>query len=87
MSYIIDQIQETRESFGPYRYKIFKDNQEVAIYWHDYRGDSMGIIIRETGFEVDPPFGRCSDFVTGGGPQPLRLSKKAKQYLDSLINC
>jgi len=84
MSYSVDQIQETRESFGPYRYRILKNGEEFAIFWHSYRGECEGIKIISTNYEEDPPFGMCSAFLAGGGPLPLRLSDTAQAYLDEL---
>ena len=84
MSYSIEHIQEVRKEFGPYRYKIFKDGEEFAIFWHDFRGDCEGIRMLSSDHEEAPPFGPCSDFLTGGGPLPLGLSARAVSYLNSL---
>jgi hypothetical protein len=84
MTYSIELIEETRESFGPYRYRIFKGGKEFAIFWHDYRGECDRIRISSSEREESPPFGMCSEFLTGGGPLPLGLSKRAVSYLDSL---
>jgi hypothetical protein len=81
-TYTIEPIDEERESFGPYRYRIFRDDQEIALYRHDYRGDTVDIRFLKTGRRTDPPFGRCTDFLTGGGPEPLGLTERAKWYLD-----
>ncbi|WP_269527151.1 hypothetical protein [Coraliomargarita parva] len=85
VSYTVEQMNEERESFGPYRYTISKDNKEIAIFSHDYRGEVAGIKVISTGHEVDPPFGMSSDFLTGGGRFPLGLSSKAIDYLDQLL--
>ena len=84
MSYTIQQIQEPRISFGAYRYKIFKDGAEIAIFSHDYRGECIGVLPSATNQMEDIPFGMCSEFLTGGGPLPTGLSDAAKSYLDSL---
>ena len=84
MPFSIERSQDERKPFGPYRYRILKDDAEFAEYWHDYRGDEMGIRLHSSEHEEDPPFGKCSDFLAGGGPQPLALSRKAVEYLKSL---
>ena len=85
MSYTVRQIDERRESFGSYRYTIYQGKKQVAVFWHNYRGECEGIQVLESGFTEDPPFGMSSDFLTGGGPLPLGLSVEAVQYLDKLI--
>lgn len=85
MTYSIEQIEETREPFGPYRYRILLNGEEVAVFMHNYRGECEWISTAD-GREEDPPFGKCSDFLTGGGPLPTRLTKKAAEYLDSLLS-
>jgi hypothetical protein len=82
--YSVEQIAESRAEFGFYRYRIFKGNEEFAIFWHDYRGDCEGIRVLASGREENPPFGPCSDFLTGGGPYPLGLSRAAVEYLETL---
>lgn len=84
MSYSVVNIIEERKGFAPYRYKIFKDGKEFAIFWHDFRGDCDGIRTLPSGREEHPPFGSCSEFLTGGGPLPLGLSARAINYLNSL---
>lgn len=81
MSYTIEEINDKRESFGEYKYRIFKNGQLVAHYWHDYRGDEHGIDFID-GESESWPVGRMVDFLTGGGPQPLGLSKRAVEYLN-----
>ena len=83
MSYSVEHIAESRGASGSYRYMIFRDGHEFAIFWHDYRGDCEGIKLLLSGREVDPPFGRCSEFLTGCGPHSLGLSEKAVCYLNS----
>jgi hypothetical protein len=82
--YRIEQDDSTkRKSFGPYTYRIYEDDRLVAKYWHDYRGDDHGIEF-VTGTVGDFPFPRMTDFIEGGGPEPLRLSDRAVDYLKSL---
>lgn len=85
LNFSIEQIREKREPFGLYRYKIIAGDRNVAIFWHDYRGDEMGIKINSSQAEKEVPFGKSSDFLTGGGPQPLGLSTEAIKYLNSII--
>ena len=85
MNYRIEFSNEPRESFGNYRYEIFKDGQLVAYLWHDYRGDDYGIEFVGGGGK-DWPIGRLTNFLAGGGPKPLRLSTKAIEYLDEELN-
>jgi hypothetical protein len=84
MSYEVVQDDSKRESFAEYKYRIYRDGQLIARYWHDYRGDEHGIdFINGTG-ELGP-VGRMTDFIEGGGPQPLVLSKRAIAYLDGKL--
>jgi len=84
MSYLVKQIDESREQFGPYWYEIFNDDRLVARYWHDFRGDEHGIDFLN-GSTDQWPVGRMTDFLTGGGPQPLGLSEAAVVYLKSQL--
>ncbi len=77
----IKQVEYKRESFGDYRYNIYKDGQLIARYWHDYRGDDHGIEFTNGKTEDGLP-GRMVEFITGGGPQPLGLSERAIAYLN-----
>ncbi|MBN2719382.1 MAG: hypothetical protein JXX14_26260 [Deltaproteobacteria bacterium] len=86
MDITVEHIQEKREPFGPYRYNILQAGQKIAVFWHDYRGDMMGIHFLSSGFREDPPFASISDFVTGGGPYPLALSDSAMEYVISKLN-
>ena len=49
-----------------------------AIFLHNYRGECE-LIRTSDGHEESPPFGMSSEFITGGGPQPLGLTEKARQ--------
>jgi len=80
VTYRIEHDESIRESFGPYRYRIYDGEHLVAYYWHDYRGDDHGIEFLD-GKTESWPVGRMTDFIKGGGPQPLLLSKQAMAYL------
>ena len=83
MAYSIEQDDSSaRASFGEYTYRIYKDGQLVARYWHDYRGDDHEITFI-SGTKERCPVGRMVDFIEGGGPQPLVLSARAVAYLES----
>jgi hypothetical protein len=82
--YRVEQDQTSRKSFGSYTYSIYKGKSLVARYWHDHRGDEHGIEFL-TGASESWPVGSMSDFLEGGGLQPLRLSEKATQYLDERL--
>ena len=69
-----------RDTSGNYQYEIFRDTELVARYWHDYRGDDHGIKFLN-GSSESSPIGQIIDFLIGGGPQPLTLSKAAQDYL------
>ena len=80
MSYAVSQVDERREQFGLYRYEIRDGDRVVARYWHDFRGDEHGIEFID-GTTDQWPVGRITDFLNGGGPQPLTLSDRAIAYL------
>lgn len=84
--YSIEHISEVRESFGPYRYRIYVNGIEFALFWHNHRGECEGVRHVASGREEDPPFGMCSDFLSGGGTEPLGLTKAAQEYLDTLAH-
>lgn len=73
--------ESSRDSLGNYRYRIYKDKVLVAHYWHDFRGEEHGIqFVNGTS---DPwPVGRMTDFLEGGGPEPLALSERGLAYVD-----
>lgn len=83
MNFSIKRINEEREHFGCYKYRIFNDNVAIAEFWHNYRGEPELYKDYQSGIEEDPPFGRCSDFINGGGPKPIELSKSAIKYIES----
>jgi len=69
-TYRIEQDDSSkRESFGNYTYRIYKDDRLIALYWHDFRGDEQGINFLN-GTNEQLPFGRESEFIEGGGPEP-----------------
>lgn len=81
MSYTVNHVKKTRESFGEYRYGIYENGEVIAYFWHDYRGDDNGIEF-VNGISVHDPVGSRADFLEGGGPQPLMLSKRAIKYIN-----
>jgi len=84
MAFRVEHEDSPRESFGNYRYCIYKGDRLVARYWHDFRGDEHGIDF-VSGESESWPVGRMIEFLEGGGPQPLRLSARAITYLDSKL--
>jgi hypothetical protein len=80
MSFTIEQTEEQRTSLGNYTFRIYEDGRLLAHYWHDFRGDEHGIEF-VGGVKESWPVGRMTDFIEGGGPQPLTLSKRAVDYL------
>lgn len=94
MEFRIEQRQISAEPFTARYYNIYCDDRLVAEYWHDHRGDDHGIrfLGRETTFpfrplkEEYPLFGRTKDFLEGGGPEPLTLTRKAIDYLENELN-
>ena len=52
----------------------------IAHYWHDHRGDEHGIDFVKNG-PSEFPFNSTLDFLEGGGPEPLRLSIRAIEWL------
>ena len=84
MAFSIEQIDSERREFGDYRYRIYRDGCLIACYWHDYRGDEHGIEFLD-GRSETCPVGQMIDFITGGGPQPLGLSKQAVAYLMEMV--
>ncbi|MGH8618373.1 MAG: hypothetical protein ACREUW_11845 [Burkholderiales bacterium] len=84
MAYEIRHDESKRESFAEYKYRIYRNGRLVARYWHDHRGDEHGIEFTN-GASQPSPVGRMTDFIEGGGPQPLVLSKRAVAYLDGKL--
>lgn len=81
MSFKIEQVDSTREPFGNYTYKIYENGHLIAHYWHDYRGDEHGIEFVD-GVNELWPVSRMTDFIDGGGQNPLTLSERAVAYLN-----
>ncbi|MGJ7542286.1 hypothetical protein [Variovorax sp. LT1R16] len=84
MTYRVEQDSSLRKSFGRYEYSIFKGDRLVARYWHDYRGDEHEVEL-VGGSSHSWPVGRMTDFLEGGGPEPLSLSARAVTYLDNNV--
>jgi hypothetical protein len=82
--YKIEQDDSKRGSFAEYKYRIYRDGRLIAHYWHDYRGDEHGIEF-VNGTKEPWPVARMTDFIEGGGPQPLVLSQRAVAYLDGKL--
>ena len=80
MAFRIEYAKTPREAFGAYQYDIYEDDRLIAQYWHDYRGDEHGIAFVGGTSELWP-VGRMTDFIEGGGPEPLALSERAVEYL------
>lgn len=80
MTFRIESADQNRESFAEYKYRIYKGDQLVANYWHDYRGDDHGIDFVD-GRSESWPVGGMTEFLEGGGPRPLALSARAVAYL------
>ena len=55
----------------------------IARYWHDHRGDEHVIEFAD-GRREACPLGRTTDFLEGGGPEPLSLTARAVAYLDRM---
>lgn len=94
MRFRVEQRERSTEPFSAYYYDVFQGNRLIAEYWHDYRGDDHGIrfLGREkdypfrAGREEYPLFGTPADFLEGGGPTPLELSKRAISYLKERLD-
>ena len=80
MIYRVERDDSPRESFGDFKYRIYRDGDLIAHYWHDYRCDEHGIDF-VSGHSETWPVGRMVEFLEGGGPKPTTLSKRAEAYL------
>jgi len=80
MPFRIEHDTVKREGFGNYEYCIYEGDKMIARYWHDYRGDDHGIEFFD-GSKESWPVGQMTDFLKGGGPEPLILSDRAVDYL------
>lgn len=84
MTYRVERDSAPRESFGDYKYRIYRNDTLVALYWHDYRGDEHGIDFVSGRSEMWP-VGRMIDFLEGGGQAPTVLSKRAEAYIQDRL--
>jgi hypothetical protein len=84
VSYKIEQDDSKRESFAEYKYRIYQDGRLIAHYWHDHRGDEHGIEFVNCTKELSP-LGQMTNFIEGGGPQPLVLSQRAVTYINGKL--
>ncbi len=85
MEYTARLMDVLRKDFGSYGYIISREGQDVAEFWHNYRGECERLRILATGHIEDPPFGMCPDFLTGGSDQRLGLTAAAIRHLESLL--
>jgi len=88
VSYRIEHDEPSRESFGNHRYCIYEDGRLIAHYWHDFRRDEHGIEF-VSGKSERWPVGLMTEFLEGGGPEPLTLSVRAVAYseAETLMKC
>ncbi len=86
MKYTVQLIATPRKGFDPYGYLISHEGVDVARFWHNYRGECEQLTLIASGHTEDPPFGMCSAFIAGGGPEPHALTDAAATYLDTLIS-
>lgn len=84
MTYRVERDDAPRESFGEYKYRIYRDGILVANYWHDYRGDEHGIEF-VNGKSESWPVGRMIEFLEGGGPRAALLSLRAEAYIQERL--
>lgn len=79
MTFTIQQESRPKGAYE-YRYLILKDGCVIAHYWHDHRGDGHGIEFLD-GTKDSWLVGQMTDFLEGGGPQPIALTAAAIAYL------
>ena len=84
MTYRVERDDAPRESFGEYKYRIYRDGILVANYWHDYRGDEHGIDF-VNGKSETWPVGRMIEFLEGGDPKATVLSARAEAYIQERL--
>ncbi len=84
MAFRIERSESIRKGFDPSEYLIYKGDRLVARYRHDFRLDDHEIEF-VSGLKESWPVGRVTEFLEGGGPQPLRLSSRAIAYLDAKV--
>lgn len=86
VSYRIEQDHSLCRGSGEgYRYYIYEGDRLIARYRHDHKGDEHSILFVE-GLREVRLMGRVGDFIEGGGPEPLRLSDAAVEYLKGNAN-
>jgi hypothetical protein len=81
-AFTVKQVSKDPEPAGNYNYEIYRGSTLIARYWHDFRGDEHGITFLN-GTTEERPLNQVTDFLKGGGPQPLTLSDAAAQFLDA----
>jgi hypothetical protein len=81
MTFSVKHTQETRGSFGDYRYGIYEEGTLIAHFWHDYRGDESGLEFVNGMSDCDPER-EIGKFLEGGGSELLTLSKRAIIYIN-----
>ncbi|MGJ7498639.1 hypothetical protein ACSFA8_26780 [Variovorax sp. RT4R15] len=84
MTYRVEQDSSRSQPFDGYGYFIFKGGKLVARYWHDHRGEEHEVRFVDGGSR-SWPVGRMTEFLEGGGPEPLMLSARAIAYLDANV--
>ena len=72
-------VKQVGRSEGNYNYEIYRGTELVARYWHDFRGDEQGLTMIG-GKRASPP-GSCSEFIAGGGGNPLTLTEAAVELI------
>ncbi|MCE8025491.1 hypothetical protein [Billgrantia aerodenitrificans] len=81
MAYQIGSNDSPRESFGEYKYRIYRDEVLAARHGHDCCSDEHGVDFI-TGKSETWPVGRMVDLLVGwGGSKPLILSRRAVAYM------
>jgi len=71
--------RKAEEPFANYLYAVFDDGRRVAEVTHTCRGDELSMRL-VGGDWVDAQ----DRIITGGGPEPVRLTKAGEQLLDKL---
>lgn len=79
MDFTIRQLQRAADG-RTYEYEITSGNRLVGRYWHDHKSHERSINFVH-GHSAIRPVGSVTDFIEGGGPQPLRLTAAAMKYL------
>jgi hypothetical protein len=82
MTYRIEYGKRGDSPSGGQFYYIYDDDQLIARYWHDHRGDDCGIDF-VSGNSEDWPFSHLGQVLAGGGPLPLTLTNEAIVFLET----